>query len=1157
MKKRIFMAALAFLLGACQPPQPMNQAPSAAFSAPSTIQAGLPIAFDASNSSDPEGKPLTYSWNFGDSARGGSKQLAHVYSSAGTFTVSLVVSDEAGLTSSKTQEITVSAAPTATSSSNARVVVKSVAGAPLEGVSVRVRGQPAVQTDASGVATVPAVPNGVSVVLEYNKTGFAAGLRRLELPADATNVDLSAILLPQEAPFTLKDVQNGASQLGLEGAKITLPADALQKADGSGVSGDVQVSITPLNIASSDLEAFPGGSSAVTSAGVVGDLLSYGMVEFKLSQAGQEVNIKPGKAATVEIPVYATTRPNGTTVAVGDSEAYWTLDEQSGLWREEGRGVIVASSSSPTGLAMQASATHFTWVNFDQIAPVVIVLARCKLKIGGDITDLPSGQTCQAEIRVSSANNTSPALAFNYNLSGGRTLSVPKGIPTRLKAVSGAYVGFVDFDGVNVANQVDIILETAGVSVSPISKVLNAGETQQFTAQVTGLSNTAVTWKVNDVVGGNDLVGTISPTGLYTAPIVSAQVIVKGESQADPSKNAIANVTVSGAIIGFNFTGGVAGIDETFVRDTLNLNASIPANLNPDRIEWVAGNTVVASDTTAPYQVVWDSSNLAEGTYTLLARAVRGAAVVNSQFSQRIIVDRTAPSLVSISPFLGSSNVALSTPVIAVFSEKLRPVVPANVVIAPGISTSLTQSADGRTVTIAPNSWATSTNYNVQLQNFADPAGNPVGNVVTAFNTIAGAPSKTWSAPSVVVVNSPVPNFPRMVSNQNGQAMIIYREGSTSVLSSTYLSGNTSTTWSATTRVNAGLNSGAPSDDALNTDLALSMNSSGQVAIFFNQNSALYFNRFTPVTGWETPQLVASNFSDVSVSINEAGNSMLVYGTGSNVFSRLVLGSTLQPVAQINTTRVSSTSDLDIRVVLGTDRAIALWQDKADAGSPTLDLQMGIYNISTGVWTTSTLSAGLNTLDNICLRMNSSGQAIAAWRTNKPSLISRIEAAFIGLSGTPSVQDLTRGNAPQCSINNAGTALVSVKTQNSAGTGSEIKAFAYSSSWDTGTTLLANTIEDGFLTDPQISINASGNALIGAFNATTSALTTDKFAGFRVLSSGTWQTAQTITNIDPNGQDTYTRHLNFDDSGNGFYIFQTNNEANLAMRNSVQILYYR
>jgi hypothetical protein len=40
----------------------------------------------------------------------------------------------------------------------------------------------------------------------------------------------------------------------------------------------------------------------------------------------------------------------------------------------------------------------------------------------------------------------------------------------------------------------------------------------QFTANVTGLSNTAVTWSVAGVTGGNATAGTITSTGLYTAP---------------------------------------------------------------------------------------------------------------------------------------------------------------------------------------------------------------------------------------------------------------------------------------------------------------------------------------------------------------------------------------------------------------------------------------------------------------------------------------------------------------------------------------------------------------------------------------------------------------------------------------------------------------
>src|SRR6266851_2752887 len=56
------------------------------------------------------------------------------------------------------------------------------------------------------------------------------------------------------------------------------------------------------------------------------------------------------------------------------------------------------------------------------------------------------------------------------------------------------------------------------VVVFPPSTTVQAGDTQLFTASVTGTSQTAVDWSVNGVPGGNNTVGTITPSGLYTAP---------------------------------------------------------------------------------------------------------------------------------------------------------------------------------------------------------------------------------------------------------------------------------------------------------------------------------------------------------------------------------------------------------------------------------------------------------------------------------------------------------------------------------------------------------------------------------------------------------------------------------------------------------------
>jgi len=88
---------------------------------------------------------------------------------------------------------------------------------------------------------------------------------------------------------------------------------------------------------------------------------------------------------------------------------------------------------------------------------------------------------------------------------------------------------------------------TVGVSILPIQVNLQAGQTQQFTATVTGTSNTAVTWLAGDIVGGNASVGTVSTTGLYTAPASISQVetvTVTALSSYDPNASATASITL-------------------------------------------------------------------------------------------------------------------------------------------------------------------------------------------------------------------------------------------------------------------------------------------------------------------------------------------------------------------------------------------------------------------------------------------------------------------------------------------------------------------------------------------------------------------------------------------------------------------------------------
>ena len=71
----------------------MNLAPVANPGGPYTGEPGQAIMFDGSNSADPNGDALTYSWDFGDGAMGQGVSPSHTYAADGQYTVTLVVND--------------------------------------------------------------------------------------------------------------------------------------------------------------------------------------------------------------------------------------------------------------------------------------------------------------------------------------------------------------------------------------------------------------------------------------------------------------------------------------------------------------------------------------------------------------------------------------------------------------------------------------------------------------------------------------------------------------------------------------------------------------------------------------------------------------------------------------------------------------------------------------------------------------------------------------------------------------------------------------------------------------------------------------------------------------------------------------------------------
>lgn len=98
-----------------------NQPPVAQFTGPTTGTVNTAVTFNGTGSSDPDGTIASYAWTFGDNTTAAIASPSKTYTTAGTYTVTLTVTDNRGATASRTATITVSGGTTPPPAGNAPV----------------------------------------------------------------------------------------------------------------------------------------------------------------------------------------------------------------------------------------------------------------------------------------------------------------------------------------------------------------------------------------------------------------------------------------------------------------------------------------------------------------------------------------------------------------------------------------------------------------------------------------------------------------------------------------------------------------------------------------------------------------------------------------------------------------------------------------------------------------------------------------------------------------------------------------------------------------------------------------------------------------------------------------------------------------------------
>jgi mono/diheme cytochrome c family protein/chitodextrinase len=120
------------------------QLPTAVISAPQTAQVDTVVDFDGSNSLDPDSTIVSYEWDFGDGNTATGALTNNIYTAAGTYTVTLTVTDDQNLSDTTFRDITI----------GGLMIPNADAGGPYQGTE----GQP-VNVDGSGSTHVEPITN--------------------------------------------------------------------------------------------------------------------------------------------------------------------------------------------------------------------------------------------------------------------------------------------------------------------------------------------------------------------------------------------------------------------------------------------------------------------------------------------------------------------------------------------------------------------------------------------------------------------------------------------------------------------------------------------------------------------------------------------------------------------------------------------------------------------------------------------------------------------------------------------------------------------------------------------------------------------------------------------------------------------------------------
>jgi len=243
-------------------------------------------------------------------------------------------------------------------------------GKPAMGVTIKT-GTKVTTTNARGYFRIPAAPlDKKSSLVIAEKAGYYKAYRSFSATSGANQVVIK--LIKKNLSGTINASSGGEVTLS-NGAKVALRAGSVvQESSGVAYTGAVQVFGAYIDPMASDIaQTVPGSFMADDKDNNRVTLQSYGMMAVELlSSSGQKLQVKAGTTAILTTPI-----PASALGSAPATIALWYVDEQTGIWKEEG-------TATKSGNNYVGEVKHFSFWNCDVGIPAVKLTVTLKTNEG-------------------------------------------------------------------------------------------------------------------------------------------------------------------------------------------------------------------------------------------------------------------------------------------------------------------------------------------------------------------------------------------------------------------------------------------------------------------------------------------------------------------------------------------------------------------------------------------------------------------------------------------------------------------------------------------------------------------------------------------------------------------------------------------------------